>query len=97
MYGLIGQIKTAPGRRDELIELLLTGTQEMPGNLSYVIAKDATDEDAIWVTEVWETREHHTASLSLPAVQQAIAQGKPMITGFGQRVETHPVGGQGID
>lgn len=97
MYGLIGQINTAPGRRDELIELLLAGTQEMPGNLSYVIAKDAHDEDAIWVTEVWESREHHTASLSLPAVQQAIAQGKPMITGFGQRVETHPVGRRGID
>ena len=28
----------------------------MPGCLSYVVARDPTDADAIWITEVWDAR-----------------------------------------
>lgn len=96
MYGLIAKMIAAPGRRDELIATLLDGTANMPGCLSYVIAKDASHEDALWITEVWDSPASHQASLSLPAVQQAIARGKPMIAGFGERFETKPVGGHGL-
>ncbi|MCC6261455.1 MAG: antibiotic biosynthesis monooxygenase, partial [Anaerolineales bacterium] len=54
------------------------------------------DEDSIWITEVWDSAESHRASLALPSVQQAIARGKPLIAGFGERFETEPIGGQGI-
>ena len=77
MYGLIGKMIAAPGKRDELISILLNGTKDMPGCLSYVIAKDSTDENALWVTEVWESQAAHTESLSLPIVQQAMAQANP--------------------
>ena len=96
MYGLIGKMIAAPGKRDELISILLDGTKDMPGCLSYVIAKDSADENALWVTEVWESQAAHTESLSLPIVQQAMAQGKPMIKGFGERFETTPVGVHGL-
>ena len=33
VYGLIGQMKAAPGRRDELIGYLIEGSAAMPGNL----------------------------------------------------------------
>jgi len=91
MYGLIAKIKTVAGQRDTLIGILMDGTAAMPGCRSYVIAKDMTDADAIWITEVWDGPESHRASLALPAVQQAIAKGRPLIAGFGQRVETEPV------
>lgn len=96
MYGLIGKLIALPGKRDELISILLKGSGEMPGCLSYVAAKDAADEDAIWVTEVWESAESHQASLSLPAVQAAIGRGRLLIAGFGERYETMPVGGYGL-
>ncbi|GHE26853.1 hypothetical protein GCM10007167_04950 [Vulcaniibacterium thermophilum] len=96
MYGLIGKIRTTPGQRDTVVEALLEGTRSMPGCLSYVVALDPGDADAIWVTEVWESREHHQASLGLPAVQAAIARARPHIAGFGERFETLPVGGQGF-
>ena len=96
MYGLIGRMLTAPGKRDELVAILLEGTGEMPGCLSYVIALDPAHDDAIWVTEVWDTQESHAASLKLPAVQAAIAKGRPMIAGFGERFETVPLGGHGL-
>lgn len=96
MYGLIGKINTAPGQRDALIAILLEGVSGMPGCLSYVVAQDPVDADAIWVTEVWDSRESHTASLSLPSVQRAISRGRPLIAGFGERFETMPVGGHGL-
>ncbi len=96
MYGLIGKIKTVPGQREALIAILLDSVGEMPGCLSYVVAQDVHEPDAVWVTEVWESQASHRASLALPAVQQAIAQGRPLITGFGERFETHPVGGHGL-
>ncbi|MEO1083976.1 MAG: putative quinol monooxygenase [Acidobacteriota bacterium] len=97
MYGLIAQMKAAPGQRDALIEILLGGTRDMPGCLSYVIARDPADPDGLWITEVWDSAESHKASLQLPAVQDAITRGRPMIAGAGHRFETVPVGGHGLD
>lgn len=92
LYGLVGQMKAAPGKRGELVGLLLEGTGAMPGNLAYIVAEDLADPDSIWITEVWSSKAGHEASLSLPAVQQTIARARPLIAGFGTRAETRPVG-----
>ncbi len=96
MFGLITKFKTAAGQCDALITILTAGTSGMPGCVSYVVARDAAEADAVWITEVWNSRESHQASLSLPAVQQAMAKGRPLIAGFGARFETEPVGGHGL-
>ncbi len=91
MYGLIGKIQAKPGQRDTLIEILSSGSSNMPGCHSYVVAKDKSEEDIIWVTEVWDDQASHKASLSLPEVQKAISLGKPLIEQFLQFTETEPV------
>jgi len=96
MYGLIGKMTVVAGQRDTLAAMLLDSTQSMPGCLSYVIATDPADADALWITEVWDSAASHKASLSLPAVQATIAKAKPLITGFSNRVETVPIGGYGL-
>ena len=96
MYGLIGKMTAAPGKRDALIAILLEGTAAVPGCLSYIIAKDGTDSDAVWITEVWDTKESHDASLTLPSVKDAITRGRPLIAGFGERIVTTPVGRHGL-
>lgn len=96
MYGLIGKITAVEGQRDALIDILLDGAAKMPGCLSYVVAKDSADADALWVSEVWESKASHEESLSLPSVQEAIAKGRPLIADFGERFETEPVGGHGL-
>jgi quinol monooxygenase YgiN len=96
MFGLIGNMKAVPGKRDELVPILLKGVGDMPGCLSYVVAKDPTDSDKIWITEVWDSQASHAASLTLPSVRQAIAQGKPLIASFGDSTVTEPVGGHGL-
>lgn len=96
MYGLIGKMVAIADRRDDLISVLLESVSAMPGCLSYVVAKDPTDVNAIWITEVWDNEQRHHASLSLPSVQQAIKRGKPLIASFGNATVTEPVGGHGL-
>jgi quinol monooxygenase YgiN len=96
MYGLIGKMLAKPGQREALLDILLAGTGEMPGCLSYIIARDPAEANALWITEVWTGPDSHQASLGLASVQAAIAKARPMIAGFGERYETEPVGGQGL-
>jgi quinol monooxygenase YgiN len=96
MYGIIGKLIAVPGQRDALIDILLEGTEQMPGCRSYVVARDPADDSAIWITEVWESQAMHAASLELPAVRDAIAKGRPLIAGFDEQHVTEPVGGWGL-
>jgi quinol monooxygenase YgiN len=96
MYGLIGRIKAVSGKRAELAAILVAQEGGMPGCLSYVVAEDPDDADALWVTEVWVDQAAHRASLQLPAVQAAIARGRPLIAGFDNRHETNVLGGIGL-
>ena len=75
MYGLIGSFSAHPGKRDDLIALMIASTDDMPGCLSYVVARDPADPDKLWITEVLESAESHKASLSIPAV--ARRSGRP--------------------
>lgn len=96
MYGLIGRILAVPGERDALLAILLASSGDMPGCLSYIIATDPADANAIVITEVWDSAESHRASLSLPAVREAIGRARPLIAGFGESLTTEPVGGVGL-
>jgi quinol monooxygenase YgiN len=91
-YGLIGQLIAQPGKRAELAAILLEGTGDMPGNMGYVVGEDSSNADALWVVEIWQTKDAHAQSLKLPGVQAAIAKGRPIIAGFGERFEFKPLG-----
>ena len=96
MYGLIGKFMAVEGQRAALIAILVESVGAMPGCLSYVVAEDTTDPNGIWISEVWDRKESHAASLTLPEVRAAIAKAKPLIAGFRDHVVTRPVGGYGI-
>lgn len=97
MYGLIGKMTAADGRRDALAAILLEGLRNMPGNLSYIVANDPSDDTILWITEAWTDKAAHAASLTLPSVQAAIAKGRPLITGMERIAETNPIDGAGLD
>ena len=90
-YGLIGQMMAQSGKRAELVAVLAEGTGGMPGNIAYLIGEDSANADAIWIVELWASKEAHSASLELPAVQEAITKGRPLIAGFGTRAEFRPI------
>jgi quinol monooxygenase YgiN len=96
MYGIIGRIHAVEGAREALASVLLDGIPGMPGCLSYVVASDSEDPNALWVTEAWDSETSHQASLDLPSVRAVIERGRPMIAGFGERYITTPLGGHGL-
>ena len=96
MYGLIGKMTAIEGQRDALTAILLEGLGRMPGCLSYIVAHDPADADAIWVTEVWTDEAAHRASLQVPEVRAAIQRGLPLIKTFSDATVTTPVGGVGM-
>jgi quinol monooxygenase YgiN len=84
------------GKRDEAIANLKEAAADMPGCLSYIVAKDSADENTIWVTEAWDSVASHDASLSLPSVKNAIPRVKAMISGFDRIAVTNPVWGASL-
>ena len=98
-YGYINSIGTKPGARDDVVAILLSGTEGLraAGCLQYIVAVDPADDSKIWVTEVWESKEDHQASVQLPETKAAIAQAMPMLTGEFHPTETTVIGGLGLD
>ena len=92
-YGLIGWMDSSPGQRDALAAILAEGMGAMPGCRLYHIAADAAAPDRLWITESWDNRQAHAASLNLPAVREAIRRGRPLIAGMERVAETKPIGG----
>lgn len=96
LYGMFGGLKAQPGKRTALADILLADTGAgMPGCLQYLVSEDLADPDLLWISEIWETKAAHDASLRLPAVQTAIARGRPLIAGFQKGAETRLLGGIG--
>jgi quinol monooxygenase YgiN len=95
VFGYINAITTRPGKRDEVVAILLEGLEGLRGIgcLQYTVAVDPEDEVTIRVSEVWETEEAHAASLQLPETKEAIARAMPMLTGEFEAVTTEVRGG----
>jgi len=97
-YGYIGSMKTQPGKRDEVIAIMLSGVDGLraAGCLQYTVGAASTDDVTIWTCEVWGTKEEHDASLRLPETREAIARAMPLIAGDFTRTETDVRGGLGL-
>lgn len=96
MYGLIGKMTALPGQRDALTAILLESLGTMPGCLSYIVAHDPADAEAVWVTEVWTDEAAHRASLQVPEVKAAILRAMQLMATFADATVTTPVGGVGF-
>lgn len=97
-YGYIGSMKTHPGKREEVVAILLSAAEGLKdvGCLQYVVAVSVNDTVTIWTSELWESKEQHAASLQLPEVKDAITRAMPMLTGEFTSVETSVQGGLGL-
>lgn len=91
-------MRTQPGRGGEFAALLASGADRLRsvGCQLYVVGLSDTDPDLVWVSEVWDSKEHHDASLQLPEVRAAIAKAMPLLTGEFTRQELTIVGGLGV-
>ncbi|MEU7800341.1 antibiotic biosynthesis monooxygenase [Micromonospora arborensis] len=97
-YGYIGSMKTKPGRRDDVVGILLSGVDGLreAGCDLYVVSVSDTDDVTIWVSEVWQSKEKHDTSLQLPETKAAIGKAMPMLTGEFTSQEVSVRGGLGL-
>ena len=95
LYGYVGTMRTKPGHRDDVVAILLRDVEGLreAGCHAYVVSVVDEDPDLIHVTEVWDSKEHHDASLQLPTTRAAIAEAMPMLTGEFDSRELGVVGG----
>jgi quinol monooxygenase YgiN len=98
-YGLFGKLTAHPGQGDALAGLLLEAASIMPGDPEcelYVVNRAPDEPDAVWVYEVWTSRDAHAASLTNEAVRDVIQLAMPLIADMSARVELQPAGGKGL-
>jgi quinol monooxygenase YgiN len=98
VYGYINAMKAQPGKRDEVVAILLEAAAGVgaSGCLQYTVAVDPGDEVTVRVTEVWESEEAHAASLELPETRAAIARAMPLLSGEFDALATEVRGGLGL-
>jgi quinol monooxygenase YgiN len=94
----IGIPARKPGKRDEVIAIMLEGADGLRsvGCLQYTVGASSDDEVTIWTCEVWGTKEQHDASPQLAETKQAISRAMPLIAGDFTRFETEVRGGLGL-
>jgi quinol monooxygenase YgiN len=93
---LIVKLTVTPGKREEMIQILRESAANMPGCISYVVAEDSGDANTLWVTEVWDSARSHDASLTLPAVRNAVPRAKQLVASLEKTAVTVPVWGAGL-
>lgn len=97
-YGCLASMKTRPGFRGEVVSILLSAVDGLrdAGCALYVVGLSDEDDTTIWVTEVWESKEQHDASLELPGAKEAVSRAMPMLTGEFTKQEISVAGGLGL-
>jgi quinol monooxygenase YgiN len=68
------------------------------GCILYVIGKDKDDDESVWITEIWDSKEDHDNSLNVYGVKELISKAIPILAGPPQKgQELQLLGGKGID
>ena len=100
-YLLHGKLTAKDGSADKLASILLEAAalvSKVKGCRLYVISKDKTDINSVWVTEIWDTKEDHDNSLKGEATRALIAQAMPLLSGMPQKgQELEVLGGLGVE
>lgn len=101
MYQLHGSLKAAKGNGNKLAEILIEASEvvsALDGCKLYIVSADLNNEDIIWITEVWESKEAHDSSLAMDSVKKLIGKAMPLLDGMpekGQQLKF--LGGYGIN
>lgn len=99
-YGLHGKLKATEGNGEKLASILLEAARLVStakGCHLYIVSKDKANNEMVWITEVWDSKEDHDNSLKVPGVRELISQAMPILDGppeKGQELEI--LGGVGL-
>ena len=95
----IAKIVAQDGKRDELIEamgpLVDHVNENEPGTLTYLMNKDASDENVIWMYEEYADQDALTAHLQSEQMKAFGMALRPLGAGRPEITVLTPVGGKG--
>ncbi len=83
-YGLHGKLKATKGNGQKLANILIQASavvSNCKGFHMYLVSLDKKEEDAVLVTEVWDSKVDHDNSLKLDEVRTLIGQAMPILAG----------------
>jgi quinol monooxygenase YgiN len=99
-YLLHGKLTAKQGHRNELATILIQASKLVAtanGCKLYVIGLDSSDENSVFITEIWNTKDDHDNSLKVDGVRELIMKAMPLLDGQptkGQEIEI--IGGTGL-
>ena len=99
-YLLHGKLKAKQGQAYQLSNILIEASKLVStakGCRLYVISKEDNDNNSVFVTEIWDSKEDHDNSLNVEGVRELIGKAMPILEGQpakGQELEI--LGGTGI-
>jgi quinol monooxygenase YgiN len=92
-YGLHGKLTAKAGESERLASILVQASKLMedaPGCHLYMVSRDIEDPESVWITEAWDSKEHHDNSLKVDGVSELISEAMPLLQG-------RPEGGQKLE
>ena len=82
-YLLQGKLIAKPGFIDELTELMLQASSLMlakaKGCNLYAVGQSEQEDNIVYVTEIWDSKEDHNLSLSVEGVKELISKAVPLL------------------
>lgn len=97
-FAMFGKLTAVPGKRQELAAMMLSSgdtLSAMEGCIYYIIHEAEEEPDVLWITELWESREAHAASLQNEQVRELIGRCRHLIADAGG-IKVKPLGGIGF-
>lgn len=96
---VLAKITCLPGKRDEAVTALgpmLEHVEREEGTLRYVLLKDLSDTDVLWMYEVYRDQaafDAHSSSETMKSLGHALGS---VLAGRPELIITNPVGGKGL-
>ncbi|WP_426454215.1 putative quinol monooxygenase [Paenibacillus sp. S-38] len=97
-FSMVAKFTAKTGAGEALAGLLLeagASVQAIQACEVYIVHRSDTEEDTLWVTEIWTSPEAHAEALALPETRAAIAKAMPYIAGV-EGTRLRPLGGKGL-
>jgi quinol monooxygenase YgiN len=79
MYAVIRTVTTHPDWRDELAALLREFSRNSGQPICFLVGKDATRNDRLVVTELWQSCESRTSAVDALSIQESLRRIAAMI------------------
>lgn len=99
-FALIGKFSTDAKDRDALIGILEEAVkimEDIEECKHYIVYKDAANDEQVWVSEIWDSKDAHDESLTRDDVRAIISQAIPLIKGTPEAgIQLIPVSGKGL-